>query len=205
MVRFNVIGYADRRFYRKVVREAKSIIQQVLDAAGFPISQNYAAEFDTNTSHPTLTHRFNNKIDCHAIQFGTQYWEPGRSAPDAANQVASILVIQFPDQPLTNVFIEAGLAIGPARRCKVQLSRDDYDDVAVFITTELSLDSFFRLAEEIDQLVAESGLGDVSGTGCGIGGWCIDLTALNVGPCLELVTSELRARNLHFHVPDDTR
>lgn len=197
---FNIFGFAERRFYRKVVQRAERAIQPVLDAAGFPVPQDYAAEFDPNTIHPRLIHRFNNKIDVQVIRFGTRDWEPGKSAEDATNQIANVLVLQFPDQPLTDIFVGAGFQIVPARKCKDQLPQDNYEDAAIFITSDLSVSDFFKLADEIDQIVAQSRLGDVSGTGGGVGGWCIDLTALNVRPCLELVAEELRARKLDFHI-----
>jgi len=199
-MQINMLMHADRPFFHKVVQKAERQIQPVLDSAAFPVPYDYAAEFDSATTVPKLIHQYNKKLNIHAIRFGAAQWEPGKSTQDAVNQIASVLVIQYPNQPLAEPFRAAGITVGPARRFKHRLPNETLDHATVFITSDLTIDMFFHLADQVDSLVATSRTGDVSGTGCGIGGWCLDLTSKTIEKCVDFVSKELQSRSLEFTV-----
>ncbi|MCA9026194.1 MAG: hypothetical protein KDA86_13380 [Planctomycetaceae bacterium] len=195
---FNMLGLAERRFYHKELRKGEERVQRALEAADILIDRLYAAEFDNSAQHPILVHQFNNKIDVQIIRFASALWEPGRS--DAANQIASILCMQFPRLELVPIFALAGLTIGNAGRKTDRLPDDDLDDATLVITTDLSNEAFFALVDQVEKLLADSGLGEVSGTGGGLTAWSLDLTSQNIEDCVLLVSDELSKRKFEFTV-----
>jgi hypothetical protein len=200
----NFVGYlrANKRWHPKVARAAEQQIKEILADANIDSLGDFWADFEPSTNGPPcLIERFNSKDIHRVIKFSAGDWLTVESSvSDAVNQLASVLAVYARDSSLTIALELAGLAIGRATTARERFDDDPNEHASIVITSELSIDQFFSLVDRVETELHLSGTGDVSGTGCGIGGWCIDLSAASIEECVPVAVEVLNARELQFDI-----
>lgn len=201
-VNFNGYDGTIKRWHPKVARAAEQRIKEILADANIDSLGDFWAEFDASTSGPpTLIEKFNAKDVYRIIRFAARDWSTvDSSIEDAVNQLASVLVVYTRNVSLSRAFKSSGVAVGSATTERQRIDDDPNEHASIVIANDLSTDQFFSLVERIESELHLSGVGNVSGTGWGIGGWCIDLSAPAIEECIGVATEELESRLLQFEV-----
>jgi len=201
-VNFNGYDGTIKRWHPKVARAAEQRIKEILADANIDSLGDFWAEFDTSTSGPpTLIEQFNAKDVYRIIRFAAGNWPTvDSSIADAVNQLASVLVVYTRNASLSRTFESGGVAVGNAITARQRIEDDPDEHASILIANDLPADQFFSLVDRIETELHLSAAGNVSGTGCGIGGWCIDLSAPDIEECIGVATEELESRLLQFNV-----
>lgn len=197
-------GFSSRpkRWHPKVARAAAEQINHILTDANIASLGEFWADFDMSTAGPpVLVEQFNSKGVHRIIRFAARDWSTVQSSiPDAINQLASVLVVHSRNELLPGVFRTAGTTIGHATATRERIEDDPNEHAMIMIASELTTDDFFSLVDSLETQMHQSRVGDVTGTGHGIAGWSIDLSAPKIEACIAVATKELTKRGLRFSV-----
>ncbi len=201
-MKFNGYDGTIKRWHPKVARAAVQRINEILAEANIDSHGDFWAEFDvSNSGSPILIEKFNAKDVYRIIRFAARDWSTvDSSIEDAVNQLASIWVVYARNASLSRIFESGGLTVGNAVTVQQRIDDDPNEHASIVITNDLSTEQFFSLIDHIETELQLSGVVHVSGTGYGLGGWCIDLSAPAIEACIEVATEELKTRLLQFNV-----
>ena len=201
-VRF--VGYdrRARRWHPKVARAAQERVQQILVDAGIDVPDDYFAEFDVLSSgSPVLIEKSNSRGIYRVISFAARDWSCVESSvADAVRQLASALAASSRNDSVARAFQSAGLTLAAATIKREKIADDDREHASVFIKKDISAEQFFAIVDHLEVELKLAGAGEVTGTGCGTGGWSIDLSAPCIEECIAVATEELNARKLDFDI-----
>jgi hypothetical protein len=201
-VRFNSYDRTIKRWYPKVVQAAEERINQLVADAGISLRGEYCAEFDTSCSGPPrLIKRSNNTCDFRVITFCTKDWSSVDAAiPSAVRQLSSVLAMNNRNPRLRLVFESAGIDLEQAELVTERVPDDQLQHATLHLRHELTTDRFAWIVDRVETELNLSGSGEVSGTGCGIGGWTIDLSGPAIDQSIAVAIDELEQLGLDVSI-----
>jgi hypothetical protein len=191
----------ERPWHPKVAIAAANSLNDLLRESGLVEKIEFWSEFDSSASSGVhLIERKEGKHLYWIVRFSAAGWSSvSDGIPDAVGQLASALVLHLSSKKrkqLLPLLESRGIALPSAKRVKIRLPGDRRKHFTIFLDDDLTTDEFFALADGLDDALCDAGVGEVTGTGGGFGGWSLDLACSKPKKCFRAAEEFLKSRSV---------
>jgi hypothetical protein len=185
-------GASPRRWHGKVARRAVSAVAEKLRAARESRMELWV-EFDETpgTAVRIIEKALGDRIFLTVVLRTCQWRTLDSSLPNAVSQVEAAVSALVPEMAL----LLRPAAIPVARSRKV-LHDIPGHHLMVALDQSIAEAAFFAFVDSLEVELARRNRGCVTGTGCGVFGWCVDLATEDTADCVALVQSLATDRGL---------
>jgi hypothetical protein len=188
-----------RRWHPKVAERAARGLNVLLKATQAEPLLELWAEFDVTQNRVVrVVEKSEGKQVFEIVVFAAAAWTSVEAAiPDAVRQLAAVVLAR----PRVTGAVRGALApafkdLPRVTRTRVRGPNDPRQHFTLMAGEALDGDRFLALLDGLDQRLQTEGLGEVTGSGFGVGGWSCDLASHKRQACLRSALSYLRDHGL---------